>query len=255
MRLTASIVTYRTDSTELEAVLRLLEQSCVEKVFVVDNGRDSGLMRVCSVFGNTVYIPSDNGGYGAGHNQAIRRAMSDGSTFHLVMNSDLSFKAEALEELVRYMEEHDDVGCVQPRIVNSRGELQYTVRRLPSPVDLIGRRFLPRFMLRGRLDRHEMRNVDHNAEFNAPFHQGSFMFLRTKALQETGLFDERYFLYGEDIDLTRRIHERYRTMYVPFMTVVHEHRRASYHSLWMLGVHCVSMIRYFNKWGWCVNQK
>ncbi len=255
MRLTASIVTYRTDDGELDAVLRLLEHSCVERVYVVDNGRDAELKRVCAKFRDTIYIPSENGGYGAGHNQAIRRAMSEGSSMHLVMNSDLNFKSEALGCLLQYMEENPDVGCLQPKIVNSRGELQYTVRSLPSPVDLIGRRFLPRFMLRGRLDRHEMRYVDHDAEFNAPFHQGSFMFLSVKALQEVGLFDERYFLYGEDIDLTRRIHERYRTMYVPFVTVVHEHRRESYHSLWMLGVHCVSMIRYFNKWGWSGNKK
>ncbi len=255
MKLTASIVTYRTSPDEVSCVLELLERSCAERVYVVDNARDDCIKQLCSVSGKTVYIPSDNMGYGAGHNQALRRAMAEGSEFHLVMNSDISFDSLSLDILISYMEANPHAGCVQPRIVNTRGELQYTVRRLPTPIDLIGRRFLPRFMLRGRLDNHEMRSVDHGSEFNAPFHQGSFMFLRMSVLKEVGLFDERFFLYGEDIDLTRRIHERYLTMYVPFMTVVHRHRRASYHSLPMLAIHCVSMIRYFNKWGWRKNQK
>ena len=76
------------------------------------------------------------------------------------------------------------------------------------------------------------------------------MMLRMKALCDIGGFDERFFMYPEDIDLTRRIHQQYRTMYVPFVTVVHHHRAASYKSPRMLRIHIVNMIRYFNKWGW-----
>lgn len=250
MRLTASIVTYRTDLLELEKVLELVARSCVEKVFVIDNARQKGVEDLCARFPGCVYIPSANRGYGAGHNRAIEKAMQEGARLHLVMNSDISFSPDSLALLAGYMEDNPDVGCLQPRIVNPLGELQYTVRRLPAPIDLIWRRFFPRSLMRGRLDDYELRNVDHSVEFNVPCHQGSFMFLRTDALRKVGLFDERFFLYGEDIDLTRRIHESYRTMYVPFVTVVHRHRQESYHSLRMLGIHCVNMVRYFNKWGW-----
>lgn len=78
MRLTASIVTYRTDLLELEKVLDLVARSCVEKVFVIDNARQKGVEDLCARFPGCVYIPSANRGYGAGHNRAIEKAMQEG---------------------------------------------------------------------------------------------------------------------------------------------------------------------------------
>ena len=71
-----------------------------------------------------------------------------------------------------------------------------------------------------------------------------------KVLQDIGGFDERFFMYGEDIDLSRQIHEKYATLYCPYAKVIHAHAAASYHSWKMLMVHIVNVSRYFNKWGW-----
>ena len=76
------------------------------------------------------------------------------------------------------------------------------------------------------------------------------MLLRCDTLREVGLFDERFFMYPEDIDLTRRIHAVAKTIFYPYVKVVHNHRRASYHSLRMTLIHIANMVRYFNKWGW-----
>ena len=76
------------------------------------------------------------------------------------------------------------------------------------------------------------------------------MLLRTRAAVDAGLFDERYFMYPEDIDLTRTIHRNWLTLYYPQWTVVHRHERASYKSRRMLWIHIRNMCRYFNKWGW-----
>ena len=62
-------------------------------------------------------------------------------------------------------------------------------------------------------------------------------------------------MYPEDIDITRRMHKWYRTMFVPSVTIVHAHRAASYKSKKMLKIHMVNMIKYFNKWGWFIDQK
>jgi GT2 family glycosyltransferase len=83
-----------------------------------------------------------------------------------------------------------------------------------------------------------------------PYLSGCFMLLRQSALQEIGLFDERFFMYPEDIDLTRRMAERYETIYFPEVSVVHEHGAASYKSVRMLIVHVYNLVKYFNKWGW-----
>lgn len=90
---------------------------------------------------------------------------------------------------------------------------------------------------------------------NVPYHQGSFMFFRLECFKKVGLFDERFFMYPEDIDITRRMHKWYRTMFVPSVTIVHAHRAASYKSKKMLKIHMVNMIKYFNKWGWIVDKE
>ncbi len=250
MKLTASIVTFNTDLRELETVLGLLSESCVTTVYTVDNSRSERIRDITAAYPKAVYIPAENRGYGSGHNRAMAIALREGCDFHLVINSDVSFRPADISALVDYMEQRPDVGAVQPCIVGPDGTMHYTVRLLPTPIDPINRRFLPHWFLRRRNDRYELRHLDHSKEFNGPFHQGSFMLMRGDVLREVGLFDERYFMYAEDIDLTRRIHERYRTMYVPFVTVVHAYRRSSYHSLKMLAIHSVNMVRYFNKWGW-----
>lgn len=85
---------------------------------------------------------------------------------------------------------------------------------------------------------------------DVPFLSGCFMFLRMDALREVGLFDERIFLYTEDTDLTRRIHQRYRTIFFPEVTIYHHNQRASYKNFIILLYHVFSAIKYFNKWGW-----
>ncbi len=178
------------------------------------------------------------------------KLLEAGTDYHLVLNSDVRFNPLSILPLIEYLDANPDVGAVQPRIEYPDGTLQYTVRLLPTPADVIFRRFLPRRLVADRINRYELRHIDHTRPFNVPYHQGSFMLLRTSALKDVGLFDERFFMYPEDIDLTRRIHEKYRTMYMPTATVVHDHRAASYHSPKMLAIHMVNMIRYFNKWGW-----
>jgi GT2 family glycosyltransferase len=76
------------------------------------------------------------------------------------------------------------------------------------------------------------------------------MFLRMDALRKVGLFDERIFLYTEDIDLTRRIHQHYRTIFFPGAAIYHYNQRSSYKSMVILMHHTLSAITYFNKWGW-----
>lgn len=250
MYLTASIVTYRTDSKELTDILTTLENSPVEVVWIVDNSRCGYIESLAANFRKVRYIPSENRGYGAGNNIAIREAMRLGARYHLVLNSDLRFDGSQLSRLTDFLDADERVACVHPRVVGTDGRLQYTVRMLPTPFDLFGRRFLPSFLMKKRTDSYELHFLDHARPFNVPYHQGSFMMLRLEALKTTGLFDEHFFMYAEDVDLTRRIHQYFLTVYYPAVTVVHAHRKASYHSWKMLWIHSKNMVMYFNKWGW-----
>jgi GT2 family glycosyltransferase len=76
------------------------------------------------------------------------------------------------------------------------------------------------------------------------------MFFKVDVLKEIGLFDEGIFMYGEDTDITRRIHQRYLTIFYPDVQIVHRHKKESYKSNRLLWIHIKAAIYYFNKWGW-----
>lgn len=256
MKLTVSIVTYHTDSDELRRCLASLTSPAIGRIIIIDNGAEPRIGAIAAREGSRVeYHASANVGYGAAHNRAIRRAMELGADYHLVLNSDVCFEPQVIDRLLDVLDRRPEVGQLQPRVVYPDGRLQYTVRLLPTPLDVFARRFLPGCLFRGRNDRYTLKVLDHSREMNPPSHQGSFMLLRMSSLHDVGLFDERYFMYPEDIDLTRRMHRRYTTLYYPAETIVHDHRAGSYHSLRLLWIHCVNMIRYFNKWGWFIDRE
>jgi GT2 family glycosyltransferase len=189
-------------------------------------------------------------GYGAAHNIAIRESIYEDIPYHLVVNPDIILTKEALETMLQFIAQHPDVGSLMPQVVYPNGEIQRLCKLLPTPMDVFGRRFLPSKWMCRRNARYEMHASGYDKLMNVPYLSGCFMLLRTQAAQEARLFDERFFMYPEDMDLTRRIHRDYLTVFFPHATIIHNHEKASYKSLKMLWIHIVNMCRYFNKWGW-----
>lgn len=253
-KVTVSIVSYFTDEAEMRHAVSCLKCGSVGKVYIVDNAKEKRMERLAGELG-AAYIPNENRGYGAGHNLAIRRTLESGEPYHLVMNSDLSFSPCDLDKMVEYMDAHSDVGALHPRVVGVDGADQFTVRMLPTPFDLILRRFIPKCLFKEARDRYLLKHLDHGKEHDVHYMQGSFMLMRTDVLRRAGCFDERFFMYPEDIDLTRRIARISRAVYWPEAVVCHKHAAASYKSLRMLRVHIVNMARYFNKWGWWTDRE
>ncbi len=253
--LNVSIVLYHPDweNEVLPLVSELLKAECLHRLYLVDNSEERAEAWISEqrTDGKVQYIFSGkNAGYGRGHNAALRESVHDGIRYHLVMNADIIVKAEDIDQLCAFMETRPDVGQLMPRVTYPNGEIQYLCKLLPTPLDVFGRRFLPQRWNRKRNARYELRSSGYNRPMNIPYLSGCFMLLRTEAAQKAGLFDERYFMYPEDIDLTRTIHRHYVTLYYPEVTIVHNHKKGSYHSMSLLWVHIVNMCRYFNKWGW-----
>ena len=258
--LNISIVLYCTPEGEWQPLVQeLLRSVHVNCIYLVDNspkGKQLSAERVLKALNTKLatiqYIPNaTNLGYGAAHNIAIRESIYDNIPYHLVLNSDIQVSAEAIDRLLAVMQAHPAIGHLIPRVKGTDGQEQYVCKLLPTPMDLIRRIVLgKRAHSNSRNAWFELRHMDHSRPINAPYLSGCFMLLRTEALLKAGLFDERYFMYPEDIDLTRTIHRDYLTLYYPAITIVHNHKKASYQSWRMLWVHIVNMCRYFNKWGW-----
>jgi GT2 family glycosyltransferase len=199
--------------------------------------------------------PCSNLGYGKAHNMALRAAR-DRATYSLVMNTDVLYSPTAVLRLHDYMEKHPEAGLAAPKILYPDGSLQYVCRLLPTPANLFLRRFLPRSSWAKRADEiYELRFWDHESNANLPYFQGSFLMLRTNLANQVGGFDERFFMYGEDIDLSRRLHEVAETIYVADAAVIHEYRRYSNRSLRGTWIGVQNNARYFNKWGWFIDPR
>lgn len=263
--ITASIVTYNNNLLDLEAILRSLLISPVRKVWIIDHSdvlttlegelheymkKDEEFKRYKALGFAIVYIKHENKGYGSGHNVALRKAIEEGSQYHLVVNPDVWFGPEVIPTLWKAMEEDKEIAQIMPKVLYLNGEVQRLAKLLPTPFDLFGRFFLPEFLIRKRNNRFELRHSGYNKVMNVPFLSGCFMFFRVEALKTVGLFDERYFMYMEDVDMCRRLHREYRTIFHPEVSIYHRFSRLSYKSFKLSLAHMASVVKYFNKWGW-----
>lgn len=266
--LNISIVLYKPKWEEevLPLVRELLRVKSLRKIYLLDNTESTFRKAETAAQKETLakqfgteklrYMAMEaNLGYGKAHNVALRESAYYRTDLHLVMNSDIQVKAEDIDAMHDWMIVHPEVGQLMPKVINPDGSQQYLAKRLPAPIDVFGRRFLPAWMIAKRNKRYEMRDLDLSRPVNAPYLSGCFMLLRTTAAVEAGLFDERFFMYPEDIDLTRRIHRNYLTLYYPQWTIVHAHEKASFKNKHMLRIHIQNMCRYFNKWGWLFDKE
>ena len=249
--ITASLVLYHNSHKDVDTVLNSVLNSSVERLFIVDNSSSDDFKVLEERSERIKYFHNDkNIGYGGAHNIAMREAIKMGARYHVIVNPDIYFEKGVLEELSEYANTDDSIGWVMPRVVYPDGELQYLCKPLPTPMDLIFRRFVPQNWFKKSKNRFELRHFGYDAELNVPFLSGCFIFLRLAAIEKVGGFDEHFFMYGEDIDLSRRVHSQYKTMFYPHVTIVHAHMKASYKNRKMLKVHIKSIVKYFNKWGW-----
>lgn len=272
--ITASIVTYNHHLLDFEPVLRSLFASPVDVVYVIDHS-DSMLelkselqefaqrvlngepeLREKAKHGfELIYMPHENNGYGGGHNVAIIEAQKLQSEFHLVVNPDIWFGPEVIPSLVEHMRTNNDVGQIMPKVLYPNGQIQRLAKLLPTPMDLIGRFCLPNYIIRRRNTTFELKQSGFTKTLNVPYLSGCFMFFRMSALKEVGLFDEHFFMYAEDIDMTRRMHKKYKTLYFPQTTIYHTFTRGSRKSFRLFRIHIINIIMYFNKWGWWNDQE
>ncbi|WP_183416075.1 glycosyltransferase [Lacticaseibacillus paracasei] len=255
MKLSYSVVLYRNSVADVLKLYRNLVETvpcdCEYMIYLVNNSKDDTeleqcLKQIADSDENVILITAeDNNGFGAGHNLAIRQA---NSAVHFLVNPDITIpNSDQISKLVDKMRNQDIVMCA-PKVLNTDGTIQKLVKHSPTVLDM-GIRFLGRRILTKRQDwfvYSDEYNVTHESINLA----GSFMACRTKTLKKIGGFDERYFLYMEDSDLTRSMARYGATIYYPDAYVVHAWQRENRKSLKGIRIMLQSMGKYFAKWGW-----
>jgi GT2 family glycosyltransferase len=265
-RLAASIVIFRGDEVVLlqviEALARAVRSADLACLFYLidndQNGRGAAILEalpesVKEVFsGIELIVGQGNVGYGAGHNLAIRASSAD---LHLILNPDAIVEPQALRQAVQFLSDHDDVVLLAPAVYGSNGELQYLCRRKPAVFDLLLRGFAPasvRARFARRLAKYQMQDLINGADvlFDPPIVSGCCMLFRAFALKQLGGFDERFFLYFEDYDLSLRAHAFGRTAYVPAVRLTHLGGNAARKGLRHIRMFGASAMTFFSLHGW-----
>lgn len=208
MTLSVIIVSYNTREMTLDC-LRALEAGLAgidAEIFVVDNcSKDGSAEAIRRELPRVRVIESKvNAGFGAANNLAMRQAAG---RYFLLLNSDAFPLPGAIPALIGYLDAHPSAAIAGPRLLNADGSLQVSCFKFPSPL----RAWLENLWISAALPHHpfigDYRSWRHDSERNVDFLVGACMLIRREVFEQTGGFDERFFLYSEETDWQRRIRD------------------------------------------------
>ncbi len=205
------------------------------EVVVVDNASSDGsadMVRAKHGWVHHLLETDQNGGYAYANNRGLcylGYASGEPSAslprYALLLNPDTELPEGALATMMAFMDKHEDVGVAGPKLVRGDGSLDKACRRsFPSPLisfyHLSGLGKL--FPKSRRFGRYNMTYLSPDTRTDVDAVVGAFMLIRSEALEQVGLLDESFFMYGEDLDLCYRIKQKsWRVVYNPEVTVLH----------------------------------
>jgi GT2 family glycosyltransferase len=231
MDLSVVILNYNT-CANLRACLQSMERErpAASEVLVVDNASSDGSAEMVEAeFAWVKLIRSPrNGGFAYGNNQALRVAQGEAI---LLLNPDTRVPRGGIAGLMRVLDEHPEAGIVGPRLLRPDGSMHLACRRsFPTPgvafYRIVGLSRL--FPTSRRFGRYNLTFIDPELAIEVDSVCGACMLVRRRVVEQVGLLDERFFMYGEDLDWCLRVRAAGWTVrYEPTVTVQHQHGAAS----------------------------
>tara|TARA_B100001939_G_C16892669_1_gene596158 strand:- start:454 stop:1278 length:825 start_codon:yes stop_codon:yes gene_type:complete len=195
---------------------------------------------------------STNLGYGKAINKLIF-GLKSLPEFIGIMNTDLYWDTSTFPFILKWMTSNKHVSLLVPRILNKDGQTQFLCKQNPTILGMVSRRFIPTFIKPRFLKLYDswytMRDYDYNSIFDVPYLSGCCMVARSSCFVDCGGFDDSYFLYLEDADLTRLMSSKGKCIHFPFASVTHRWGRGNYLSFRLMLVNVISAWHYFSKWG------
>ena len=195
----------------------------------------------------------DNPGYGRAVNRLVAH-LGQLPPYIGVLNTDLTWPGGTFEQLLGWLQQHPQVSLAVPQILDEAGSPQKLCKHNPTVLGLFSRRFLPDWLKPAWLKRYDrwyvMADQNYQEVFEAPYLSGCCRVICCDAFRQVGGFDERYFLYLEDADLTRSLARDGCCVHLPVAGVVHGWGRGNYRNLGLMAVNLASAWSYFRKWGW-----
>lgn len=254
MNLSIITVTWNNES-QLKTLIESVQTACTNILFehfIVDNASTDSTVDIAKQYGHIKLIANtDNKGFGAANNQALREATGE---YILFLNPDMELAPGSLDTIVDWMEHHPDVGLASPKLVDEHGDLNLdaTPRRFPRVWEQVALVLKLPHLFPVLLDKYHMRDFDADVEQDVDSVRGAFMLLRREVVETLGWgFDPRYFIWYEDVDTCREVWAMgKRVVYTPVITVVdfvgQSFKQRT--SMWKQKQFTKSMVQYFQKW-------
>ncbi len=204
------ILTYKEAPAVLTACLAAVQASTGvdREVIVIDNAANAATEKLVKEYLTDVTYKSneENRGFAAAVNQGMKLAKG---RYVLLLNPDTVIPADAIEKMVQHMDRDAEVGIGSCIIRYPNGELQDSIRRFPKMIDqLLIMLKVPHFIRRVRsIDDYMMRDVDALKTQDVDSIMGAFMMIRKEVIDKIGLFDERYFIWFEEVDYCKMAHD------------------------------------------------
>ena len=271
--LAVSIVVYRSDAQWLERTLTSLLAALsaahaggnisAARVYLVDNAAATRtsesqplLDRIFSSspawLSTNIIAGQGNCGYGAGHNLAFKRDAD--AELLLVLNPDVDIDANAISNGIRHLRTNDLCAMITPIATAADASPLYLVKETPAIYTLALRGFAPELVqtrFRNRLAAYERRDEGWDTALtDVRFASGCFMLIRRTTFDLVGGFDETFFLYFEDFDLSYRISQTALIERRPECSIVHNGGGAAAKGISHVWFFVRSALRFFNKHGW-----
>ncbi len=244
--LAVSVVVFATPSGQIDSVLEPFAQcSRVASINVLDNFGDGSLEELCFTKGWN-YEKADNIGFGAGHNLAqTGEELNPVSSYIAIINPDLYIDTDAIAKCLDYLDDNQDVAILSPALRNLDGSEQEIIRAHPTLLGMV-----TRLAARLGLTRARRELSGNNLKVTAvPALHGACFFIQREFWNRVGGFDERYFMYLEDLDLCRQVNPPQKVVYFGDVTALHAHGASSRKISLLMWVHLKSFVKYFHKWG------
>ena len=240
MKISATIVIYNENKEVLKKVIQcFLDIDLKKELIVVDNSPKDDLKSICESFACKYIKNEKNVGFGKAHNIGFEN-LSSVSKFHLVLNPDVEFNGNDIKDMILWMDKNKDVALAVPKVYYPDGSFQHTIRDVPTPYTLIKRKL-------GIKD-DEWDENSLNCITEIPFAHGCFFLFRSDVYKKIGGFDERFFMYMDDLDIFIRAKKYGKTVINPNYKIYHTHRKGSSKSFKHIFWHIVSAIKYFWKY-------
>jgi GT2 family glycosyltransferase len=227
--------------------------SITYEVFLVDNNSSDGTVEmVKSEFKDVKLIANKtNNGFAKANNQAVK--ISD-SKYIILLNPDTIVQENALDNMVHYLDEHEDVGIVGCKLLNPDGSLQESCRRFPdlSTYSTILLKLHTLFPNKKCLTEYFMREMNYNTINEVDQVMGAALMYRTNVLGEKSYLDEDYWIWFEEVDFCYNVKKKgYKVVYIPDAQIIH-YKAQSFNQLLKVKQQKVfnkSLLLYFQKNG------